>query len=123
MNLNEYPQAIAKLQTQTTNFDLAIDQTQTVLKQIESEIDSAMPAAGVAIAFDTTLKNDAQRKAKRSELLDEHPNYWEQQEILAQAKAKREAVFIELCLRRNEFSVLKLERREAIARLELQAQA
>jgi hypothetical protein len=94
-----------------------------VLKQIESEIDSAMPAAGVAIAFDTTLKNDAQRKAKRSELLDEHPNYWEQQEILAQAKAKREAVFIELCLRRNEFSVLKLERREAIARLELQAQA
>ena len=123
MNLNEYPQAmatpaagIAKLQTQTTNFDLAIDQTQTVLKQIESEIDSA-------IAFDTTLKNDAQRKAKRSELLDEHPNYWEQQEILAQAKAKREAVFIELCLRRNEFSVLKLERREAIARLELQAQA
>jgi hypothetical protein len=123
MNLNEYPQAIAKLQTQATNFDLAIDQTQTVLKQIESEIDSAMPAAGVAIAFDTTLKNDAQRKAKRSELLDEHPNYWEQQEILAQAKAKREAVFIELCLRRNEFSVLKLERREAIARLELQAQA
>jgi len=116
MNLNEYPQAIAKLQTQTTNFDLAIDQTQTVLKQIESEIDST-------IAFDTTLKNDAQRKAKRSELLDEHPNYWEQQEILAQAKAKREAVFIELCLRRNEFSVLKLERREAIARLELQAQA
>jgi len=56
-------------------------------------------------------------------MLDEHPNYWEQQEILAQAKAKREAVFIELCLRRNEFSVLKLERREAIARLELQAQA
>ncbi|MCM0594570.1 MAG: hypothetical protein KA716_32050 [Gloeotrichia echinulata DEX184] len=40
-----------------------------MLKQIESEIDSAMPAAGVAIAFDTTLKNDAQRKAKRSELL------------------------------------------------------
>jgi anti-sigma-K factor RskA len=114
MNLNEYPTAIAKLQAQLTNFDLAVEQTQAMLKQIESEIDTR-------VAFDATLKNDAQRKAKRSELLDEHPNYWEQQEILGQTKAKREAVFIELCLRRNEFSVLKLEKREAIARLELQA--
>jgi hypothetical protein len=116
MNLNEYPTAIARLQTQLTSFDLAVEHTQATLKQIESEIDSA-------IAFDATLKNDAQRKAKRQQLLDEHPNYWEQQEILGQARAKRESVFIELCLRRNEFSVLKLERREAIARLELQAQA
>lgn len=114
MNLNEYPTAIAKLQTQLTGFDLAVEKTQATLKQIESEIDTC-------VAFDSGLRNDAQRKAKRQELLEEHLHYWEQQEILSQTKAKREQIFIELCLRRNEFSILKLERREAIARLELQA--
>jgi hypothetical protein len=61
MNLNEYPTAIARLQTQLTSFDLAVEQTQATLKQIESEIDNA-------IAFDAALKNDAQRKAKRQQL-------------------------------------------------------
>ncbi|AUB44142.1 hypothetical protein COO91_10362 (plasmid) [Nostoc flagelliforme CCNUN1] len=40
---------------------------------------------------------------------------------MSQYRSKREQYFIELCLKRNEFSVLKLEKREAIARLELQA--
>ncbi|NJN13187.1 MAG: hypothetical protein HC815_36815 [Richelia sp. RM1_1_1] len=114
MNLNEYPQLIAKLQTQLFNLDFAVEQAQTTLKQIEAEIDSN-------IAFDKELRNDSQRKAARITMLDDHPNYWEQQEILSQIRAKREQVYIELGLRRNEFSVLKLERREAIARLELQA--
>ena len=114
MNLNEYPTAIAKLQYQVFGFDIVIEQAQMTIKQIEAEIDSE-------IAFDATLRNDAQRKAKRQQLLDEHPQYWEQQEILSLNKGKRESTFIELCLRRNEFSVLKLEKREAIARLELQA--
>lgn len=113
MNLNEYPQAIAKLQTQLCNLDFAVEQAQATLKQIEAEIDSN-------IAFDKELRNDSQRKAARITMLDNHSNYWEQQEILSQVKAKREQVYIELGLRRNEFSVLKLERREAIARLELQ---
>jgi hypothetical protein len=46
------------------------------------------------------LKNDAQRKARRQQLLDEHPNFWEQQEILSQYRTKRESCFIQLCLRR-----------------------
>ncbi|KAB8316132.1 hypothetical protein SD81_028535 [Tolypothrix campylonemoides VB511288] len=114
MQLSEYPTAIAKLQAEVFDLDLLIDQTHTTVKQIEAEIDSA-------IAFDQGLKNDAQRKARRQQLLDQHPNYWEQQEILSQYRTKRESCFIQLCLRRNEFSVLKLEKREAIARLELQA--
>jgi len=112
MNLNEYPKAIAKLQTQLFDLDLRVEQTQTMLKQIESEID-------LNIAFDKELRNDAQRKAAKQQQLDEHLHYWEQQEILNQTRAKREQVYIELGLRRNEFSVLKLERREAIAKLEL----
>ena len=114
MQLSEYPTAIAKLQAEVFDFDLVIEQTHATVKQIEAEIDSQ-------IAFDATLRNDAQRKAKRQQLLDEHPNYWEQQEILNQYRSKRESCFIQLCLRRNEFSVLKLEKRESIARLELQA--
>jgi hypothetical protein len=114
MQLNEYPTAIAKLQAEVFDLDLLIDQTHATVKQIEAEIDSA-------IAFDAALRNDAQRKAKRQQLLDEHPNYWEQQEILSQYRSKREQAFIQLCLKRNEFSVLKLEKRESIARLELQA--
>lgn len=116
MNLNEYPTAIAKLQAEVFNRDLVIEKTHSNIKQIEAEIDTE-------IAFDTTLRNDAQRKAKKQQLLEEHPSAWEQQEILSQYRSKREMAFIELCLRRNEFSILKLERREAIARLELQASA
>jgi hypothetical protein len=113
MQLNEYPTAIAKLQAEVFDLDLLIDQTHATVKQIEAEIDSA-------IAFDQGLKNDAQRKARRQQLLDEHPSYWEQQQFLTQHRVKRESYFIQLCLKRNEFSVLKLEKREAIARLELQ---
>ena len=114
MQLKEYPKAIARLQNQTFNFDQAIERIQKTIKDIELEIDSH-------VAFNPELRNDTQRKAKRKSMLDFHPNYWEQQEILSQTKAKREQVYIELCLRRNEFSLLKLERREAIAKLELQA--
>ena len=114
MNLNEYPQVIAKLQAEVFGLDLTIEQTHAIVKQIEADVDSQ-------IAFDAALRNDAQRKAKRQQLIDEHPHYWEHQEILGQYRSKREQHFIELCLRRNEFSILKLEKREAIARLELQA--
>jgi len=114
MNLKEYPGAIAKLQIEVLDFDLLIEQTHSIVKEIEAEVDTE-------IAFDTNLRNDAQRKAKRQQLLDEHSNYWEKQETLTQYRRKRELIFIELCQYQNEFSVLKLERREAIARLELQA--
>lgn len=114
MNLNEYPQIIAELQAKVYGLDLTIEQNHAIIKQIEADIDSQ-------IAFDATLRNDAQRKAKRQELIDEHPHYWEHQETLSQYRSKREYLFIELCLKRNEFSVLKLEKREMIAQLELQA--
>ena len=114
MHLSQYPQAIANLQSQLFDLELQLEQTQAMLKQIESEID-------LNIAFNKELRNDSQRKAAKQQQLDEHLHYWEQQEILSQTKAKREQVHIELGLRRNEFSVIKLERREAIAKLELQA--
>jgi hypothetical protein len=76
MNLNEYPQIIAKLQAEVFGLDLTIEQTHTILKEIEADIDSQ-------VVFDATLRNDSQRKAKRQELLDKHSCYWEHQEILS----------------------------------------
>ena len=94
MNMNEYPQVIAKLQAEVFGLDLTIEQTHAVIKQIEADVDSQ-------VVFDAALRNDAQRKAKRQQLIDEHPYYWEHQEILGQYRSKREQHFIELCLKRN----------------------
>jgi hypothetical protein len=73
------------------------------------------------IAFDPTLKNDAQRKVRRQELMETDANYFRATLDLKNAQDKRTSLDIQLQLLRNEFSVLKLERREAIAQLELQA--
>lgn len=114
MQLTNYPKAIAKLQKELLSLDQEIQSYQLYMKETETEVDNL-------VAFDSTLKNDAQRKAKRQQLLDERENYQEWKQAFTQVSATRKEVFIELCLRRNEFSVLKLEKREAIALLEVQA--
>jgi hypothetical protein len=114
LQLREYPNIIACTQSQIHELDIQIERLYRIIKQIESTIDSV-------IAFDKTLCNDAQRKAKRQKLLDEHQSFWEFQENISDMKAIRDIKFIELCRLRDEFSVLKLDKRETIARLELQS--
>lgn len=113
LQLNQYPSAIADVQYQIHKLDIQIEQLYKIIKQIESTIDSV-------IAFDKTLYNDAQRKAKRQQLLQEHISHWEFQENVSDVRAIREIKNIDLCRLRDEFSVMKLEKREAIARMELQ---
>jgi hypothetical protein len=72
-----------------------------------------------AIAFDTELRNDAQRKAKRMELMNT-AEYRKAVAILQMAQDERAEIEIDLSLLRNQFSVLKLEKRDAIATRELQ---
>ncbi|PHJ69200.1 hypothetical protein VF14_03445 [Nostoc linckia z18] len=110
MLLNEYPSAIASVQSRIHELDVQIERLHQVIKQIESQVDSA-------IAFDESLRNDAQRKAKRQQFLEAHQSYWELQEDISDARAGREINHIELCRLRDEFSVLKLEKQENIARL------
>lgn len=113
MKLNEYPTAIAHLQRQTLELDQKLISLIESAKIFEFEIDKA-------IAFDPTLKNDAQRKARKIELSQTDGDYYEANRQLLEAKEKRERLAIELELKRNSFTVSKLEKREAIARMETQ---
>ncbi|MHC5755444.1 MAG: hypothetical protein ACYTXF_33345 [Nostoc sp.] len=113
LQFNQYPSAIAKMQLQIHELDIQIERLCKIIKQIESQVDSI-------IAFDKTLYNDAQRKAKRQQLLQEHISHWEFQENVSDLRANREIKNIDLGRLRDEFSVMKLEKRETIARLELQ---
>jgi hypothetical protein len=111
VEFREYPAAIAAVQYQIHELDIQLERVYKIIKQIELTIDSA-------IAFDKTLYNDAQRKATRQILLDAHPSLWEFQEDISSLRAVREVKNIYLSKLRDEFSVLKLLKREDIARME-----
>lgn len=114
MQLHEYPQAIALCEADLYTITVSIERTRKSISQIEVEIDTQ-------IAFDCELKNDAQRKAKKAAMLDQHTEHWEYKEFLENARSKEQTIITKLHLLRGEFSVLKLTKREEIARLELQA--
>lgn len=85
---------------------------QEIVNGLTAEIDTA-------IAFDSDLKNDAQRKAKRLELMST-AEYRKAVANLLMAQDERAEIEIDTNLLRNQFSVLKLQLREAIAARELQ---
>lgn len=116
LTLSEYPQAIAQLQRQMVQLETQIKSLKEIVGYSLNEIDRR-------IAFDDTLKNDAQRKAKRSQLLETDGDYISAAAQLRQQEIVRDNLAIELELMRSTFSVLKLERRAAIATLELHATA
>ena len=111
MKLADYPQKIAQLQRQILDLDQNIIGISESVKIFEAEIDKQ-------IAFDATLKNDAQRKSRRIELQQTDGDYYQSSCLLKQKKEQRELLAIELELLRNQFSILKLELREAIVRTE-----
>jgi hypothetical protein len=112
MKLLEYPAAIAESQRQLLRADQRIRRMQDILNNMTAEIDTA-------IAFDPNLKNDAQRKAKRLELM-QAVEYRKAVANLQIAYDQRTEIEIDLGLLRNQFSALKLEMREAITARELQ---
>lgn len=116
MQLNQYPESIANLQHQIFKLDQSLITLNESVKIFEAEIDKV-------VAFDDTLRNDTQRKAKKIALSQTDADFYKASLELKQTKARREFLDIELELLRNSFSVLKLERREAIARLEVQISA
>lgn len=112
MRLLDYPAAIAQKQRELLQVEQHIRRSQDILNRLTAEIDTN-------IAFDSELRNDAQRKAKRLELMKsgEYRKAATQLQIVQDQHAEIE---IDLTLLRNQFSVLKLELREAIASRELQ---
>ena len=84
-------------------------------------MEKSKPRSGEAwhcvIASNKELKNEQQRKTKRLELKQE-PDYLQVKAALTEATEKRDREVIQLNLLRNQFSVAKLEARQAIANLE-----
>ncbi|WP_088892776.1 hypothetical protein [Leptolyngbya ohadii] len=112
MKLIDYPIAIAEKQHQLLRAEQHVRRLQEILNRLTAEIDTT-------IAFDTSLKNDAQRKARRVELMGAS-GYRTAYVNLQMAQDERAEFEIDLNLLRNQFGVLKLEKREAIASREMQ---
>lgn len=112
MKLIDYPAEIAEKQRQLLRIEQHIRRLQEIVNRLTAEIDTE-------IAFDSDLKNDAQRKAKRLELMST-AEYRKAVANLLMAQDERAEIEIDVNLLRNQFSVLKLQLRETIAARELQ---
>ncbi|GAB4377990.1 MAG: hypothetical protein Kow00121_28940 [Elainellaceae cyanobacterium] len=112
MKLLDYPATIAEKQRELLQTDQRIRRLKDVLDRLTAEIDTT-------IAFDAELRNDAQRKAKRLDLM-KSGEYRKAVANFQIAQDERAALEIDLALLRNQFSVLKLEKREAISLREMQ---
>lgn len=112
MKLIDYPARIAERQRDLLQAEQRVRRLQDVLNRMMADIDTT-------IAFDVELRNDAQRKAKRMDLMSA-AEYRKAVANLQIAQDERAEIEIDLNLLRNQFSVLKLEKRESIAVRELQ---
>lgn len=114
MRLTEYPDAIARLQRQLLALDQEIFGLQETVNILSVEIEKQ-------IILDVSLTNDTRRKVRRLELQQSDPDYYAATVKLKATQEKRNALDIDLQLLRNQFSVVKLEERRAIATMELHA--
>lgn len=109
-HLNQFPLKISEAETKILNLDCEVNIHKEQLSFMDADIEAA-------IASDKELKNEQQRKTKRLEL-KQQPDYLQTKSALTKATEKRDKALIELNLLRNQFSVAKLEVRQAIASLE-----
>jgi Arc/MetJ-type ribon-helix-helix transcriptional regulator len=107
MNLNQYPEKIAQAQTFLNDLDSQIANFKQRIYEIEGWVDSQV-ASG-------EYRNDSHRKAARFEILQSKSNYQAMLVDLDKLKDARAKAAVELELARNQYSVLKLEMRMAIA--------
>jgi hypothetical protein len=108
--LAQYPEQIAQLQKDILRKDQQI-------RAVENQIEQMILEAEKTAYFDLELKNESQRKVRRSELLDTSA-YLEAQQTFDQVKDERAELLIRLEQTRNRFSVAKLQMRARIASLE-----
>lgn len=106
-HLKEYPNMIAEVETKILNLEREVNIYKEQLSFMDADIEAE-------IASDKELKNEQQRKTKRLELKQE-PDYLRTKAALTKATEKRDREVIQLNLLRNQFSVAKLEMRQAIA--------
>jgi hypothetical protein len=116
MKLNQYPKKIAQLRQELLELELELESLTELVKSYEAEIEKT-------IAFDKELTNESQRKAKKVAMkADPTKDYYQLAQVLRKKREEREIKAIDLELIRNQFSLAKLEKRQEIAQLELNAQ-
>jgi hypothetical protein len=112
VQLNQFPKAIAEAQTALLMQQQEVRRLKDALVTYDREIEGV-------VAFDNDLKNETQRKFKKAELQADE-SYQGLLLQVRQAEFLQTKFEIDLERLRSQFSVAKLEKREAIARMELQ---
>lgn len=107
--LNRYPAAIAQAAERVNELDSQIMAVQQLISREEGNADRVS-------AFDTALKNDAQRKARRFEVLLTHQEYQTAVNTLMRLTVDKANAIAHLEYLRNQFSVAKLAVRLEIAK-------
>lgn len=113
MQLSDYPQAIRDAQFQLLAQEQKVRRLKDALNTFDREIEGA-------IAFDETLTNESKRKVRKAELMASE-DYQGLLLDLRSAQDKQTELEIELEFLRSSFLMARLERREAIANMELAA--
>ncbi|WP_341525830.1 hypothetical protein WKK05_25095 [Nostoc sp. UHCC 0302] len=108
MQLSHYPAAIAQAAQRTNEIDSQLMAVQYQINRFEGNADRAA-------AFDVDLKNDAQRKARRFEVLLVNQEYQKAMDTQIRLTAEKANAIAHVEYLRNQFSVAKLEARLAIA--------
>ncbi len=114
MELSKYPRAIESQELEVHELETKAGILKAAIVEAESEIDAQ-------IAFDESLKNEAQRKAKRWELVKANPKLQQLRDELAETEYNAEIAAIRCRRLQAVFSLQKLEKREAIARIEAES--
>ncbi|MDZ8107277.1 MAG: hypothetical protein RM338_16885 [Nostoc sp. DedQUE12a] len=108
MQLSHYPAAIAQAAQRANEIDSQLMAVQHQINRFEGNADRVA-------AFEMDLKNDAQRKARRFEVLLVNQEYQKAMDTLIRLTGDKANAIGHLEYLRNQFSVAKLEARLAIA--------
>ena len=108
LSLSQYPAAIAQAAQTVNELDHQIAEARQHLARLEGNAD-------MVVAFETALKNDNQRKARRFEVLQVNQEYQRALDTINRLTTDKANALARLEHLRNEFSVAKLEARMAIA--------
>jgi hypothetical protein len=109
MQLSHYPAAIAQAAQRANEIDSQLMAVQQQINRFEGNADRVA-------AFEMDLKNDAQRKARRFEVLLVNQEYQKAMDTFIRLTAEKANAIAHVEYLRNQFSVAKLEARSAIAR-------
>ncbi len=104
LSLSQYPSAIAQSAQ-------AVNELEYQMVEVRQHIARLEGNAEMIVAFETALKNDHQRKARRFEVLQVNQEYQRALDALNRVSTEKANALARLERLRNEFSVVKLETR------------